>query len=220
MLTLIPRAIARIALALTLILAGLMVCIHVPYVTETLSRHTSNAVQFNANPDTIAKASLATRDFALGTIGTEGLKSTLNGLGLPADGLDVSMLNHLQDCTWIFRAFTNLFFALAITSIVFVVLSGIFGGTISVSNMLWQSAGLAILVIIGFAFWIIANFESFFTWMHSLFFQAGTWTFSSDSLLITMFPTGFWQGMGIVWGVTSIVASIIVIIISQCVYGN
>ena len=220
MLRIISRVASRLALCLTLALSGLMVCIHVPFVTESLSRQTSASVQFDVAPDTMVKASLAARDFALGTIGSEGLSSTLESLGLPADGLDTSMLTHLQDCTWVFNALTNVFIVLAVVSIALLIATGIFGGSEDVAAVLWQSALLAILVIVIFAFWFIANFESFFTWIHSLFFQAGTWTFSSDSLLIAMFPEQFWREMGIVWGGCSIVFSVIAIIAAKSVAGH
>lgn len=220
MLTLIPRALARICLALTLVLAGLMVCIHAPFVTEFLSHQTSVSTQFGVSQETIAKASLAARDYALGTIGTEGLKSTLSGLGLPADGLDASMLTHLQDCTWVFTLFTNLFIALVIASVASIVLTAVFSGSDGTSSLLWQSAVLALIIIVAFGFWIVTNFESFFTWMHSLFFSAGTWTFSADSLLICMFPQNFWTGMGAIWGGVSIVLSVTVIIIAQGISGH
>ena len=220
MIKMLLKALARISLCLTFVLSGLMVCIHVPFVTESLSRQTSAAAQFDVAPDTMVKASLAARDFALGTIGSEGLSSTLESLGLPADGLDTSMLTHLQDCTWVFNAVTFAFVVLALVALAFLVLTGIFEGAEDVSAILWQSALLAILVVVIFAFWFIANFEGFFTWIHSLVFQAGTWTFSADSLLISMFPEQFWREMGIVWGGSSIVASVVAIIVAKSVAGH
>ena len=220
MLTLIPRALARICLALTFLLAGLMVCIHAPFVTEFLSHQTSISAEFGVSQATIAQASLAARDYALGTIGTEGLKSTLSGLGLPAEALDASMLTHLQDCTGIFTIFTNLFIALAIASVASIVLTAVFSGSDGTSGLLWQSAVLALVVIVAFGFRIFTSFESFFTWMHTLFFSAGTWTFASDSLLISMFPQNFWIGMGAIWGGVSIILSVIAIIVAQCISGH
>ena len=44
------------------------------------------------------------------------------------------------------------------------------------------------------------NFERFFAWFHGLFFSAGTWEFPADSLLIEVFPEGFWVAAGSTWG--------------------
>ena len=217
MLTLIPRLFARLSLTLMLVLSGLMVCIHVPFVTEFLSQQTSFSTQFDVSQETIAKASLATRDYALGTIGTEGLKTTLNGLGLPENGLDSLMLTHLQDCTWIFRLSTNLFMASLIVSLASIVLTAILVRSNGVYKLLWQSSLLSIIIISVFAIWIATSFDSFFTWMHSLFFQGGTWTFSVDSLLICMFPEKFWIGMGIVWGSVSVISSILTIFVAKLI---
>ena len=220
MLKIIPKALARISLCLALVLSGLMVCIHVPFVTESLSRQTSESAQFDVAPDTMVKASLATRDFALGTIGSEGLNSTLESLGLPDGALDASMLTHLQDCTWVFNAATYTFIVIALIALALLIATGATLGAEDVSAILWQSALLAILVIVIFAFWLIANFGSLFTWLHSLVFQAGTWTFSADSLLISMYPEQFWKEMGIVWGGSSIIFSVIAIIVAKGAAGH
>ena len=81
MLLAIPKALAKIVLAMTIILAGLMVCIHIPQVTEIVSRLTSNAASVGLSSDAMAKISVSTRDFSLGLIGPEGLKSVLATLG-------------------------------------------------------------------------------------------------------------------------------------------
>lgn len=44
------------------------------------------------------------------------------------------------------------------------------------------------------------DFGSFFSWFHSLFFEAGTWTFPSSALLIRVFPTAFWVSAAALWG--------------------
>jgi gltX_bact: glutamyl-tRNA synthetase len=43
---------------------------------------------------------------------------------------------------------------------------------------------------------VVADFNGFFAAFHSLFFASGTWTFSYDSLLITMYPPEFLDGDG------------------------
>ena len=45
----------------------------------------------------------------------------------------------------------------------------------------------------------LVNFDALFTWFHGLFFAAGTWEFPADSLLIELFPDGFWVAAGVTW---------------------
>lgn len=211
------KGISRITLALTIIMSGLIVCIFVPQTTEMLSRTTSQASTFGVPKDTIVQASLATRDFALGIIGQAGLENKLESLGLPAGALDSFMLSHLKDCTPIFENIKKLFVVLGMVSIILCVINAILGGRKNLSKLLWQSSLLAILVIVAFGAWVGFSFDSFFTWMHSLFFTSGTWTFSSSSLLICMYPEDFWMGMGIVWGAVSILVSLILIVVSRTI---
>ncbi len=215
--SLVTKGVSRLTLALTLIMCGLMVCIFVPQTTEVLSRMTSHGATFGASADTMAKACLATRDYACGLIGTEGLKNSLELLGLPADGLDASMLTHLQACTPIFENIGQLFIILAIVSAVLSGFTFFVGGRKALASLFCHSSILAILVILAFGAWVFFSFDSFFAWMHSLFFPSGSWIFSADSLLICMYPENFWIGMGIVWGAISVLASLALLIVSRVI---
>ena len=213
--SLLVRGVSRLSLACTLIMSGLMVCIFVPQTTEVLSRLTSVGSTFGASADTMAKASLTTRDYAFGLIGSEGLKNSLEMLGLPANGLDTSMLTHLQACTPIFESAGQLFLLMAVISCVMTGFTAFVGGKNAVSRLLFHSSILAIAVIVAFGAWVFFSFDSFFTWMHSLFFPSGSWIFSADSLLICMYPENFWIGMGVVWGMTTLIASLALIVVSR-----
>ena len=57
--------------------------------------------------------------------------------------------------------------------------------------------------------WAALDFNGLFAAFHGVFFPQGNWTFGIDSLLICMYPLGFWMGMGAVWLVTTLVACII-----------
>lgn len=68
-------------------------------------------------------------------------------------------------------------------------------------------------LFLGFGLWAAFGFDSLFAALHSLFFAEGTWTFPSDSLLIQMYPEGFWMGMGGWWlGASTVVALASIII--------
>lgn len=49
-----------------------------------------------------------------------------------------------------------------------------------------------------------ADFNSFFSAFHGLFFAAGTWTFPADSLLIQLFPEPFWAASAGAWAALSV----------------
>ena len=66
---------------------------------------------------------------------------------------------------------------------------------------------IAIFAILGI--WAAIDFEGLFAVFHSLFFAQGSWVFSADSLLITMYPEPFWIGMGAIWLATTIAVSAI-----------
>jgi len=73
-------------------------------------------------------------------------------------------------------------------------------------------AGIVVLAVFAaLAAWVVVDFNGFFAAFHSLFFADGTWTFSYESLLITMYPPAFWMGMGAVWltvtGALSLIAA-------------
>ena len=64
-----------------------------------------------------------------------------------------------------------------------------------------------------FAAWAAIDFDGMFGVFHSLFFQAGSWTFPLDSLLITLYPTAFWMGMALIWLAVTCGLSILAVLI-------
>jgi integral membrane protein (TIGR01906 family) len=70
-------------------------------------------------------------------------------------------------------------------------------------GMRWGAWASAIAVAIA----VLAagvDFEWFFTAFHGVFFSRGTWLFSSDSMLIRLFPERFWIAAGVVWALLSL----------------
>jgi len=59
-------------------------------------------------------------------------------------------------------------------------------------------AGVASSMLAG-----LLDFDSLFAAFHGLFFQPGTWMFSADSLLILVFPAGFWVLAAAITGVVA-----------------
>lgn len=202
----------RIALSLTIILSGLMVCIHFPQVTAYLSEQTSHNEVVQLDEETMKDAAVLTHDFALGKIGRTTLAGALDSIGVDSTGLDNSMLTHLEDCTLLFTVLTSAFEGLAIAAVVLLGISALLGGRKNLGkNMIWSSV-FALLIFAVFCAWVGIDFNGFFTWMHSLFFANGTWTFDANSLLISMYPENFWLGMGIFWACISAAVALVLII--------
>ena len=74
-------------------------------------------------------------------------------------------------------------------------------------------AGLVLAAFCALGAWAAIDFDGLFAAFHSLFFQAGTWTFPYDSLLITLYPTAFWMGMGGIWLAVTCGLSILAVLI-------
>lgn len=72
-------------------------------------------------------------------------------------------------------------------------------GRRALGRTLIAGGGLVLAAFCALGAWAAIDFDGLFAAFHSLFFQAGTWTFPYDSLLITLYPTAFWMGMGGIW---------------------
>lgn len=113
--------------------------------------------------------------------------------------LDAEAISHLDDVYEVTKLARMILCIVAILALIGLVCLRVFGSRRQVSRCLLV-AGCTVLGILAiFALWIVVDFNGFFAWFHSLFFAEGTWTFSSKSLLITMYPTEFWISMGAIW---------------------
>lgn len=79
------------------------------------------------------------------------------------------------------------------------------------------SCGVAVAVAVIAA---MADFPSFFTAFHGLFFKSGTWTFPADSLLIRLFPERFWEASGAAWALLVMVGATVLLLISRLTRGT
>lgn len=126
------------------------------------------------------------------------LPSTLEGT--PA--FDSAAVSHLVDVREVLlpaRRLTVVLVLFAVAWVAFRVRTP--GGRRLVASAL-SGAGVALAIGAGLALLAgLLDFGSLFTWFHSLFFEAGTWTFPSSALVIRVFPTAFWVGAGALWGV-------------------
>lgn len=127
------------------------------------------------------------------------------------EAFDESMVKHLIDVrVLIHRAMI----ATAIFAIASVLLAvALRRDRCSLRRAIVVGGVLPLAVVGALALWAAADFGSFFSWFHSLFFAGGTWTFPSSSLLIQAVPEPFWIAMGGVWAASLAVLSLAVIVV-------
>ena len=108
-------------------------------------------------------------------------------------------VSHLDDVYRVVQAAKPWLLAAVIAAAVGCTAVGFRGGKRALSRVL-SGAGAAVLVaFVAFGAWAAVDFDGLFAVFHSLFFAAGTWEFTWDSLLICMYPLEFWMGMGCIW---------------------
>jgi integral membrane protein (TIGR01906 family) len=188
------RAITAIILALFLPLAALMVVLSAP-VCQALADAT--IVRSAAAPDEhdrLVQVALAVRDFSLGNDAADLPQGEDYRTAMTPDAIA-----HLLDVRTVFIA-AEIAAAVLLISLVLVCVVAVrrHGARHLVRPLLIGGAvPLAAAALLGLV--VALDFSAFFTWMHSLFFAAGTWTFPADSLLIRALPTDFWIGCAVVW---------------------
>ena len=211
--------------------AGFGICI-IPKTTEILASYTDRDL-YDGCPFTteqIVRVAVATEDYTMFSNDYGMVMETIRQInaeaGTPYSGasvmdlanaherytLDPRALSHLDDCfrvVNIARAIICVFAAVGII-LAIVLLTKREEGRRSLSRALRCAAVILGLAFVAIAVYAFIDFEAFFSMFHSFFFADGTWTFSYDSLLITMYPEEFWVGMGVIWFVGSLVAGILV----------
>ena len=82
--------------------------------------------------------------------------------------------------------------------------------------MALKYAAISVMAFFGvMGVWACIDFNGMFNVFHSLFFTQGTWTFSWQSLLISMYPPAFWMGMGVIWFITTLTCCTLCLIIGK-----
>lgn len=129
---------------------------------------------------------------------------------LPADAI-----SHLDDVYRVVCVAKPVLFALAILCIAGLAHVAVRINKRALGYVLLAGGGTVLACFVALGIWAVIDFYGLFGVFHSLFFQAGTWTFSYDSLLITMYPTAFWMGMAGIWLAVTCFASIICIVVGR-----
>ncbi|MGN0301333.1 MAG: DUF1461 domain-containing protein [Anaerotardibacter sp.] len=124
-------------------------------------------------------------------------------------------ISHLKDCTPVFQTVaisTGVVGAFGIAGLIALFL---LQGRKTAGQTLQVASLITIGIIVGLALWALLDFDSLFTFMHSCFFTEGTWLFDARSLLIQLFPENFWAAMAFLWGISSIIISLIAYLLGK-----
>ena len=218
--------------------AGFGICI-IPKTTEILAGYTDRDLWEGCpfTTEQIVRAAVATEDYTRFSNDFNKVMDVIHGINVEADTpvaglsfndlakaderytLDGDALSHLDDC---FRVVNIARAVIALLAIIGIVLAVVLmtkkaEGRRSLGRALHCAAIVLGLAVIAAAVYAFVDFDGFFTAFHKLFFADGTWTFSYNSLLITMYPEQFWVGMGAIWFVGSLIAGIIVFALGSAV---
>ncbi len=107
-----------------------------------------------------------------------------------------SEIEHLDDVRTVFRRL----WAIGLAAWIFVLAASrirSFRRRIDGARAIARGGAITATAIILLAVGIILSFDTVFTLFHQLFFPPGTWTFSIDSGLISLFPERFWRDAAI-----------------------
>lgn len=117
--------------------------------------------------------------------------------------LDADALSHLDDCNRLIGAAVPL---AAVTSLAGLAALGALiarGRRMAAGRALMAAPAVVIVAFAALGLWGALDFNGLFGAFHAVLFPQGNWTFSWDSLLISMYPLTFWMGMAATWLITT-----------------
>lgn len=115
--------------------------------------------------------------------------------------LDSAAMTHLDDCYRALTGVSSWLGMIGVAALIIVVLLFVRKQFGALAFMLRMGPALLAAILVALGLWAVVDFNGLFAVFHSFFFEDGTWTFPADSLLISMYPLGFWRGMAGVWAV-------------------
>ena len=123
--------------------------------------------------------------------------------------LDENALLHLSDCNLLIHSVLP--WLIACTIAAFLILAALHiankrsSHCAHIASLICMIAPLTLTcALCALGIWAALDFNGFFTAFHALLFSQGNWTFGDTSLLICMYPTRFWMGMGAIWASVSL----------------
>lgn len=193
-----------LALCVALLILGFGLCVAaLPVTTSLLSQAYSESELAGLSRERMQEVALEVHGFTV-----FGKPETLPGQMEGRSGFDATAVSHLEDVRSV------LWGAFAALALVLPAAAALGWGLVRGGNK--NAAGTALLggsaallaAALTLTIWAAVDFDTFFVAFHSLFFADGTWLFDPSSLLILTFPEPFWMGMGVVWGVASMIAAV------------
>ena len=217
-------------LAVTLIGAGFVVVAIPDAATATLSRAFSGCDQPNTpfTADELASMAIAGKQYTFDDNDREKLDAAIAeaNAAAEADGratastresaarsLPADAISHLDDVYRVASMAKPALVIVAVLCIAGLAHVAVRIGRRALGRTLIAGGGLVLAAFCALGAWAAIDFDGLFAAFHSLFFQAGTWTFPYDSLLITLYPTAFWMGMGGIWLAVTCGLSILAVLI-------
>ena len=159
----------------------------------------------------------ATANYAAGELSGEQVVALETAFDAASERyvLTSDAVSHLDDVFGVVQAAKWWLLAAVVAACVGCTATAFRGGKRLLGRVL-AGAGVSVLAVFALlAAWVAIDFDGFFAQFHSLFFAAGTWTFSWDSLLICMYPPEFWVGMGAIWLVVTVACCVVCITIGR-----
>lgn len=220
-------AIATISLACTFVICGFAVCAGIPQMVHGLAMSYVNDDGSPFNMLQLVEAADATRNYTVGEHDYDELMDTIVRINDEADTkyagssveeiaqaeeqytLTPDAIAHLDDVNEVIQRFLPSILATAVIAGFCLLCCIYLFGPKSIGRPFAFAGGIVIVLFAALGTWAIADFNGLFAVFHSLFFEEGTWTFASDSLLICMYPQDFWMGMGTVWLAVTAILSIL-----------
>lgn len=118
--------------------------------------------------------------------------------------LDTAAMTHLDDCYRAITGVSSWLGMIGVAALLVVILLFVRKQFAALAFMLRVGPVFLVAVLGILGLWAVIDFNGLFAVFHSFFFEDGTWTFPADSLLISMYPLDFWQGMAGVWAAGAI----------------
>jgi len=183
-----------ILLAVFLPLAALMVVLAPPVCQALAQRAIAQNVADPLEQEHLVAVAMAVRDFSVGNDDAAMPAGVDYRYAITADAIE-----HLLDVRVVFVGAEIACLLLLVILLVLVGLTWRRSKSAALKRPLTIGGLIPLLAALGLGIAVFVDFDAFFTWLHSLFFADGSWTFPADSLLIRALPYNFWLSCAVVW---------------------
>jgi integral membrane protein (TIGR01906 family) len=164
-------------------------------VTAELSKRFSLSAEAGLTTERTAQLAEQVRLFVVR--GRGELPATVDG----REGFDAPSVSHLRDVHSVLR---GAHFATGLAAALLAVWLGVAvhrRRLDDIARAFTLAAIITAVSVTALLLFALVDFDTFFAAFHAVFFAAGTWTFSYESLLIRLFPEPFWVSAGALWTV-------------------